>query len=67
MLNAGAAIVITIAIIGIVSIVLTVPFWLLWNHLMPLYFGLPEMSMLDSFFMMIFSNMLFKSTIYNNR
>jgi len=53
-------------VLGIASIVLLfVPFWLLWNWLMPL-FGLPEITILQSIGLYLLLRIIFFQTNYTN-
>jgi len=59
-----AGLIVFAGVIGImfgICALLTVPFWLLWNWLCPV-FGLPILSFFQSFGVLILSNMLFKSS-----
>jgi len=46
----------------LLAIMVSVPTWLLWNWLMPSIFGLPEISLLEAFGLLILSGLLFKQT-----
>lgn len=39
----------------------TIPTWMLWNWLMPDVFGLPRVSLLESFGLLLLSGLLFGS------
>jgi len=52
---------IVLAVILIVSIIAVIPTWLLWNWLMPVIFGLPEITILQAFGLLILSGLLVKS------
>ena len=54
-------------VVGIASIVLLfVPFWLLWNWLMPL-FGLPEITILQSIGLYLLLRIIFYQTTYTHK
>jgi hypothetical protein len=50
-----------IVLIGI-ALMMTIPLWLLWNWLMPIIFGLPEVTFFQAFGLSLLSSLLFKST-----
>lgn len=43
--------------------IFVVPAWLLWNWLVPVIFGLPEVSLLQCLGLMLLSGMLFRPKI----
>lgn len=44
-----------------IAALLTIPLWGLWNWLMPIIFGLPEINLIQALGLMILSGLLFKS------
>lgn len=52
-----------IAIVGVVAFF--IPFWLLWNWLMPL-FGLPEITILQSIGLYLLLRLIFLQTTYTH-
>lgn len=54
-----------VAFIAIMALIMTIPFMLIWNALMPDIFGLPEIGLLQSFGLLVLSGMLFKSSSMN--
>ena len=55
------AFILTIAIAFGLSVVLTIPVWLLWNWLMPVVFGITKVTLLQAWGLTFLSTMLFKS------
>jgi len=53
---------IVIGSVALVAILLTLPLMLLWNWLMPVIFGLPEITFFQAMGLMMLSSILFKST-----
>ncbi len=49
-------------ILMVFVLLLTLPVWLLWNWLMPVIFGLPEVSIAQAFGLMLLASILFKSS-----
>lgn len=49
------------ALIGF-SVLLSIPVWLLWNWLMPVIFGLPEITLLQAIGLNVLSAFLLKSS-----
>ena len=48
----------------LVTVLTSLPFQWLWNWLMPVIFGLPEITVLQALGLILLSNVLFKKTIY---
>lgn len=46
-----------------VVLILSWPFQLLWNWLMPMIFGLPKITLLQALGLLTLSNLMFKSNI----
>lgn len=44
-------------------LLMTVPLWLLWNWLMPVIFGLPEITLFQSLGLLMLASILFKSNV----
>jgi membrane protein required for beta-lactamase induction len=58
------------ALIGLVAIVIVLlgyPLMLLWNWLMPIIFGLPEITFWQAIGLNLLSTILFKSTTIKNK
>lgn len=47
----------------LLALILAVPTWLLWNWLMPIIFGLKEITIFQAWGIMVLSNILFKTSI----
>ena len=56
-----------LAVIVGISALIALPVMLLWNWLMPMIFGLQQLTFLQSWGLLILSNCLFKSTNYNSK
>lgn len=52
----------TIAVIVIIALFFTLPTFLLWNWLMPIIFGLPELTFWQALGVTLLSSILFKSS-----
>jgi hypothetical protein len=53
---------IIVGLILLVALLFTIPVWLLWNWLCPLLFGLPKITILQSFGLMLLTGFLFRSS-----
>ena len=49
-----------LATMVLVTTMLTIPVWLLWNWLMPVIFGLPEISVFQSAGLLLLTSLLFE-------
>ena len=56
-----------IGLIAIVIVILGYPLMLLWNWLMPIIFGLPEITFWQAIGLNFLSTILFKSTTRKNK
>ena len=56
-----------IGLIAIVIVILGYPLMLLWNWLMPIIFGLPEITFWQAIGLNFLSTILFKSTTIKNK
>jgi len=56
-----------IGLIAIVIVILGYPLMLLWNWLMPIIFGLPEITFWQAIGLNLLSTILFKSTTIKNK
>jgi membrane protein required for beta-lactamase induction len=56
-----------IGLIAIVIVILGYPLMLLWNWLMPVIFGLPEITFWQAIGLNLLSTILFKSTTIKNK
>ena len=56
-----------IGLIAIVIVILGYPLMLLWNWLMPVIFGLPEITFWQAIGLNFLSTILFKSTTIKNK
>jgi membrane protein required for beta-lactamase induction len=56
-----------IGLIAIVIVILGYPLMLLWNWLMPIIFGLPEITFWQAIGLNVLSTILFKSTTIKNK
>ncbi len=50
------------ALVCIIALLISVPFWLLWNWLMPQIFGLKSITWIQALGLAVLSGMIFKST-----
>lgn len=57
-----AKIVATVGIILMIIGLASIPFWALWNWLMPVIFGLPMISFWQALGLLFLSSIMFKST-----
>jgi hypothetical protein len=48
---------------GLISLIISLPVWLLWNWLMPVIFGLTKITLTQAFGILLLSNLLFKSSV----
>jgi len=58
-----------LAFIGILilwAIVFTAPFWLVWNYILSVKFGLPQFTFSETFFVILLIKWLFGSTELKN-
>jgi len=46
----------------LISLILSLPTWLLWNWLMPDIFGLPKINLLQTIGLLLLSNLFFNSS-----
>ena len=51
---------VALATMVIVSAMLAIPVWLLWNWLMPVIFGLPEISVFQSAGLLLLTSLMFE-------
>jgi hypothetical protein len=51
-----------IGLVIIMTIVFTIPTWLLWNWLCPQLFGLPKITLLQSLGLLLLTGFLFRSS-----
>lgn len=58
-----SSILIVIGVISIISLILGLPLWILWNLLMPKIFGLPYITFWQAVGMNLLSSILFKNSI----
>ena len=54
-----------LALAFIVSVIASIPVWLLWNWLIPTLFDLKEISLLEAWGLSLLCSILFKSTTPN--
>ena len=67
MKNSFEAIAAVIGMIAIAIVLLGYPLMLLWNWLMPIIFGLPEITFWQAIGLNFLSTILFKSTTIKNK
>jgi membrane protein required for beta-lactamase induction len=67
MRNSFEAIAALIGLVAIVIVLLGYPLMLLWNWLMPIIFGLPEITFWQAIGLNLLSTILFKSTTIKNK
>ena len=67
MKNSFKAIAAFLGMIAIVIVLLGYPLMLLWNWLMPIIFGLPEITFWQAIGLNFLSTILFKSTTIKNK
>ena len=67
MKNSFEAVAAVIGMIAIVIVLLGYPLMLLWNWLMPIIFGLPEITFWQAIGLNFLSTILFKSTTIKNK
>ena len=51
-----------IGVVFLLSVVFSIPVWLLWNWLMPEIFALPEIGLLQAWGLILMTSLLFKSS-----
>lgn len=57
-----AVIIGAIGVAFLLSVVFSIPVWLLWNWLMPEIFALPEIGLLQAWGLILMTSLLFKSS-----
>ena len=57
---------VVIGFIAVVAVILTLPTYYLWNWLMPIIFGLPNITLWQALGLNLLCSMLFKSTLMYN-
>jgi membrane protein required for beta-lactamase induction len=67
MKNSFEAVAALIGLVAIVIVLLGYPLMLLWNWLMPIIFGLPEITFWQAIGLNLLSTILFKSTTIKNK
>jgi hypothetical protein len=66
-LNVLTTISFTFLIAVVLALLIGGPLWLLWNWLMPLIFGLPQITFWQAVGLNILSSILFKNSITTNK
>ena len=61
------AIIGSLMIAGLIALILSLPVWLLWNWLIPVIFGLTEITLAQAFGILILSSLLFKSNVTSKK
>ena len=63
-ISSAIAVVVTVLFVAfLLSVVLCIPVWLLWNWLMPAIFGLTKVSLIQAWGLSFLSGLLFRSGI----
>lgn len=66
-MNALVTIIVGLALIVLLSFILSLPVMLLWDAVIPAIFGLPEITWLQAWGLSLLCGLLFKSHINNNK